>query len=390
MSDTGIEIAHDASEAVRVGLNRLGRTEDIRFSPNNRRLAVVGFDRNSIAIVDIDITTGGSSPHVTVTDMAEFSSPCFSDPHGVDFLDDETIIVANRGGSVTILRLPSDDGEVSRAALAPIELPQGRQFALLSEPGSVTIARDAEGGVEVLICNGSDHTITRHTLQDDPLGVTISDVLLHRRLDLPDGVSVSADNQWIAISNHNSNIVMLYERSSLLNEHSDPDGILRGAAFPHGLRFSADARHLFLADAGKPYIHVYARDGQTWRGVHHPAASLRVMDDDRFQLGVRMGQAQGGPKGIDIDRDERVLAITSKFQPLAFFDVAAILERSTGRCPDRALQVSYELEIQEQARVAQARIAEAQARIAALETSNSYRITKPLRFFKTTWSRRRR
>jgi hypothetical protein len=387
MTEAGTEIPYDASEAIRAGLRRLGRTEDVRFSPSNRRLAIVGFDLNSIAIVGVDITTGGSRCHVTLTDMAEFMSPCLNQPHGVDFLDDETMIVANRGGSVTMLRLPSKDGEVSRAALIPISLPGDRQFALLSQPGSVTITGDGERGLEVLVCDGSDHTVTKHTLQADPLCVRSSDVLLRRWLDLPDGVSASSDNHWIAISNHNCNTVMVYERAPSLNENSDPDAILRGATFPHGLRFSGDARHLFVADAGTPYVHIYARDGQSWRGVQYPAASLRVMADDVFELGRRMGLGHGGPKGIDIDSHERVLAITSKFQPLAFFDISAMLESSTGRSPDHALRVSYELEVHEQGRAARASV---EARAAALVGSNSYRITKPLRVIKASWSRRRR
>jgi hypothetical protein len=52
-------------------------------------------------------------------------------------------------------------------------------------------------------------------------------------------------------------------------------------------------------------------------------------------------------------------------------------------CRDHALQMSSELEILEQARVAE-------ARIAALEGSKSFRMTKPLRRLKATWSRRRR
>jgi DNA-binding beta-propeller fold protein YncE len=380
---SGIEISYDAPQSVRAALKRMARTEDVRFSPNNRRLALADLDRNSTAIVDVDITIGGNRPQVTVTDVAELSSPCLNSPHGVDFLDDETIIVANRGGNVTVLRLPSDDSAVNRAELTPIDPPPGRGFELLSAPSALAVAGDPDGGIEVLICNNSGNTITRHTLHDDPLAVTTSDVLLHRWLDVPDGVAVSADDQWIAVSNHSTHTVMLYERSSSLHESSDPDGILRGASYPHGLRFSADARHLFVADAGRPYVHVYARDGEAWRGVQHPAASLRVMDDDVFQLGLRTGPEHGGPKGIDIDRHGHVLAMTSVCQPLAFFDVSAILDRNTGRCRDHALQMSYELEILEQARVAE-------ARIAALEGSKSFRMTKPLRRLKATLSRRRR
>jgi hypothetical protein len=60
--------------------------------------------------------------------------------------------------------------------------------------------------------------------------------------------------------------------------------------------------------------------------------SLRVMDDRTFQLG-RHNPQEGGPKGLDLDRSGRVVAVTSELQPLAFFDVAATLARD--REPDR-------------------------------------------------------
>ena len=60
-------------------------------------------------------------------------------------------------------------------------------------------------------------------------------------------------------------------------------------------------------------------------------------------------------------------------------DVSAIVEGSRGQCPDHALRVSHELQILEQARAAD-------ARIAALIGSTSFRITKPLRILSATWS----
>ena len=99
------------------------------------------------------------------------------------------------------------------------------------------------------------------------------------------------------------------------------------AAFhcPHGLRFSGDGSRIFVADAGAPYIHVYANDGNGWRGVRSPITSFRVMDEAQFLRG-RHNPQEGGPKGLDIDDEMNVLVVTSECQPLAFFDPAAILE----------------------------------------------------------------
>ena len=213
MSDN-LEISLDASQSIRHALHKIGRSEDVSFSPDNRRLALACLDHNSIAIVEVDITSASDRPTVIVTDVAEYSSPCLMTPHGVDFLDDETVLVANRKGDVVALQLPSSasagDGE-----LTPIGPLPGSKFELLSQPGSVAIVRGAGAAVEVLICDNRADTVTTHVLEEDPLRVTSSGILLRRLLDFPDSVAISDDKNWIAISNHDAHVVMVYRRTSV-------------------------------------------------------------------------------------------------------------------------------------------------------------------------------
>jgi hypothetical protein len=51
-----IPVSTDASVASAVG--RLGRTEDVRFSPSGRRLALAGYRTNRLLIVRTDMTGG--------------------------------------------------------------------------------------------------------------------------------------------------------------------------------------------------------------------------------------------------------------------------------------------------------------------------------------------
>jgi hypothetical protein len=199
---------------------------------------------------------------------------------------------------------------------------------------------------------------------------------------------VSHDRQWIAVSNHNTHDALLYRNSPTLNEHAEPDGALRCAYYPHGLRFSADGRHIFVADAGAPYIHVYASDGGDWRGARSPAMSFRVMDDRVFSLG-RQNPQEGGPKGIDVDAGMNLLVATSEHQPLVMFDLPAILER----VPSGPLvqDVEYELGIlahadrlwarlmqaEGRAAKAEAKAAKAKARLASVKNGWPFRITAP-------------
>ena len=56
MSDD-LEICLDAPRSIRDALHKIGRSEDVSFSPDNRRLALACLDHNSIAIVEVDITS---------------------------------------------------------------------------------------------------------------------------------------------------------------------------------------------------------------------------------------------------------------------------------------------------------------------------------------------
>jgi hypothetical protein len=200
--------------------------------------------------------------------------------------------------------------------------------------------------------------------------MTNSQVLLRKHLDLPDGVTVSPDRRWIAVSNHRTHSVLLYENSPTLDADAEPDGILRRVYYPHGLCFTADGRYLIVADAGEPYLHIYAQHADEWRGVRHPVASVRIIDEAVFQT-ARHNAEEGGPKGLEIDAGSNVAVIASESRPLAFFDLPAILQEAvTGRSlrEQRMLDIRYELQM-------------ASKVVAAnnLRNSRSWRITAPLR-----------
>lgn len=362
-----MKIDYRATDRARAMIASLGRTEDLRFSPNNRRLAIAAFNNARIAILDVEISTAGGSPDVSLTGGLEISSPALRYPHGVDFLDDETITVANREHGVAIFRLPATF--THDCDLSPISVLEPGNGSSIHSPGSVSAVRGEGGLSDLLICNNYADNVSTHTV-DRNAGCSIvkSEVLLRKWLDLPDGLCVSPNGRWLAISNHSTNSVLLYDRSETLNEDSSPVGILRGVSFPHGMRFSADARHLVLADAGAPFVQVYASDDQGWRGTRMPAASIRVMGEEVFRPG-RKNPQEGGPKGIDFDRTMTVLATTSEHQPLQFLDAAAVLALAPSGSP--VVEVEYELGVLEMAALhkadAAAAAARAKQRIRALE-----------------------
>ena len=53
------------------------------------------------------------------------------------------------------------------------------------------------------------------------------------------------------------------------------------------------------------------------------------MNDHDFKLG-RYNPQEGGPKGIDITNDNALFVTTNECQPIAFFDLEAVLGQIDG------------------------------------------------------------
>jgi hypothetical protein len=357
------QIAFDTPEAVRRSLAALGRTEDVRFAPAGRRLAFACYGRGHVAIADLDV---GQDADVVVTSLTEHRSPLLQEPHGLDFVDDDTLVVGNRAGGLVVFRLPpvGVEGELTLVGALGKE-------ARLDGPGSVAVRATRFGSREVLVCNNWSNAITRHPLEADGVP-SIGGVALRKWLDLPDGLAVSGDGEWLAVSNHNSHTVLIYACAHM-HEDADPVGILRGVRYPHGIRFAPGDRQLLVADAAAPNVHVFSTSGGDWNGVRYPSASLRVMDDETFAAG-RHNPQEGGPKGIDVRTN--VLAVTSEGVPLAFFDVAPAFDGALESTDDR---LGYELHALDTAVLLKQSAATASARLAEIQRTKSWRALEPLR-----------
>lgn len=361
-----LQIDFDAPPAVRDALARMGRTEDVRLAPSGKRLAIACYARGRIAVADLELDVSSSPPAIAVTSFDELSSSTLSEPHGIDFADDDTLVVAARAGSLAVFALPpAGAGDGMTASGAP------RMLDTAGSPGSVAVVASDSSRREVLVCNNWESTVTRHALD----GNGAAEVVVRKWLDLPDGVTVSRDGQWLAVSNHNSHTVLVY-RYVTLNEHADPLGILRGVHYPHGLRFGPDDGHLLVADAGAPHVHVFAQSDGNWHGARYPTATIRVMDDDTFARG-RHNAAEGGPKGIDVHPHANVLVVTSECLPLAFFDLMPVLDGDELVRADDSL-VGYELLTMADTERTRAEASEARALLAEFQHTTAWRLIQPV------------
>jgi hypothetical protein len=297
-------------------LAAVGRTEDLRFAPGGRRVAIAGFNVRAVVVLDVEVAAG---PGVAVTGATVVATD-LRQPHGLDWIDASTLVVGDREGGIALLPVPDPVAGVRTVEVVATPVPAAA--GLLKGPGSVAVVGDPP---EVLVAGNWSNTITRHRLGPGPT-VVDEDVWLRRSLDLPDGVAASADGRWVAVSNHNQHVVLVYDRAEGVGpDDRRPTAVLRGARYPHGLRFTADGRHLLVADAGAPVVLVFASGPGGWRTAGYPCGAVRVLDDATFATGHRRPD-EGGPKGVDIDPSGRVLAFTTEQRALGLVDLRAVLD----------------------------------------------------------------
>ena len=315
------------SPSAQAALASLGRTEDVMFSPSGRRLAIAGYRANRIAIFDVAIEVSAQAKKVVVGAVVELEASTLHKPHGLCFLDEDAVAVANRDGGVQIYAAPSARIEPGRHEAQPKQTISGAAAAPIRTPGSLASFPLGPDTIELLVCHNYSNVVTRHVLDRRHGFASIrDDVLLRRDLDVPDGICISPDGTWIAVSNHNTHEVLLYRRTAALGPDAAPDAVLRNVICPHGVRFTRDQQHVLVADAHARYVNVYERGAAGWHGMHDPCRMAPVLDRATYLQG-RSNPEEGGPKGIAIDPGMNVLACTTEFQTLAFFDLDEMLSR---------------------------------------------------------------
>ena len=159
-------VQFSGSDEVLRALAAVGRTEDVQFSPDGKRLAIAGFAESRILILEVESMTAEPSWSLHFSRATIVKSASFSQPHGLTWADDEILIVANRHGQVPVIHAPRL-ANAPELLVHPISVLGTSQADFISTPGSVSLRPLGDGLIELLICNNSVHTVTRHYLDRD-------------------------------------------------------------------------------------------------------------------------------------------------------------------------------------------------------------------------------
>lgn len=326
-------IDYHTSSEIRDILSRISRTEDVKLSPDNSRLSVVDFVRNKIFLFAIRIDhvdDATVTPSVAILDYSILSSDSLRQPHGVTFLGNDHLIVCNRAADVCLFKIPAPRDGSKEHNLKPLKVISGKGtlWARVKTPGSADCYELGDNCYRVLICNNHWHFISSHVISlGNRIKIQHQGTLIQNALRIPDGISISGDKAWIAVSNHVDGEVLIFRNTSELNKKTVPAAALKGIVCPHGVRFSPDGR-VIVADAASQYLHVFQSKNGDWDGVQYPTKSIRLLDDETFYDG-RYDSREGGIKGIDMDKSGRVLITTHTLGVLGFYDLGNILSRQS-------------------------------------------------------------
>jgi len=172
-----------------------------------------------------------------------------------------------------------------------------------------------------------------------------------------------------------------------LGPRTRPRAVLSGMNYPHGVHFAENGRSILVADAGAPFVYLY-RSEADWTGEHQPEASIQVLTDESFRRGNK-DPTTGGPKGIDVTADGRVMVVTCQEEPIAFFDLQKLIASREAAVPNDASEAEVAREsILRYMAFDQLRMDEATAAMRRanefemdiLTHSRSWRMTAPLRW----------
>ncbi len=89
-AEVGVAAHPDVAEVI----GALRRTEDCRFSPDGRHLAVAGYAEGALSVFHL-----AAGDDVQIEGCAQLVHPGMREPHGLDFVDDATLEWATGGAA---------------------------------------------------------------------------------------------------------------------------------------------------------------------------------------------------------------------------------------------------------------------------------------------------
>ena len=303
------------------------RCEDVRFSPSGRLLAVVT-TQNRVLLFAVDTR----ARPVQAEYLTAFASRDIRAPHGVDWIDEETLVIANRRAGFAFFTVPRANRWEPTMKLAAISTAQPKWFGAPDETRDLRGRPIITGASSARIHDGyiysgcnKANTITRHRILHGP-SCADGELVAQEGIEIPDSALVSPDGVWLAVSDHDHHRVLIFRlgEPSPRGQLSDPRLL-----HPHGIAFDPGGTMLVVGDAGGRGLFAFHAPGGAWNVVQTAAAAQtagvtkEVFERVQAETPEAVRNLEGGIKGVDMSKDGRVVVTTCRGQTIRFFALHA-------------------------------------------------------------------
>ena len=299
------------------------RSEDLGISPSGSQVAVIT-TLGKILLFEIDV--GARPVHAEL--LTALASEDLQMPHGIDWVDDEYLVVANRRSGISFFRVPRHNRWERDTRISVVSAVQSRWFGA---PGECRMLRNrpvvtGAGSVRVFnehlyVASNKENTITRHRLTAGP-SCAEGEVVAQEGIEIPDSAVVSPDGVWLAVGDHDHNRVLVFRlgQTKPVAQLTDKEML-----HPHGVAFDPTGNVLISTDAGGCRLHVFHAPDGSWDKDQSAAISYvegvaaRVFERVQAETPEAVRALEGGTKGIDLSRDGNTVLTTCRGQTLRAF-----------------------------------------------------------------------
>lgn len=269
-------------------VSKIGRVESVKLSPNLKKIAYASFDLNKIIIFDIKII----KKNIYFEEVVFVDCDFFNEPHDFSWIDNKTIIVANRSGAAILFDVPKKSQNI-KPKLIIHEAEKSNAVCFIKE----------DSKIKLFFCNVY-HEIIQVDI-DEKLEKIFKKIKLKNDLKVPDGLAINLSKNQIAIANALKNNIIIYD----INKHDSFE--LHGSQRPHGLSFVLD-RFLLSSGGGDQFINVW--------DLEQKKIIFKIKALEKNQYLLRGNDFEGGIKGIFYSSELNLLFLTCPNAPFLIFD----------------------------------------------------------------------
>lgn len=274
-------------------LKLIYRTEDVCVSPSKKYIAFTGFETHKILILSINTQLNIFDKYLVVTCKG------FKKPHGVAWLDDNTLVVANRFLNTIVFSFLNEDVSDTHKNITVYDILKHQIIKDYKDYkcSCVRACHRSDTTYDIFVCSNTEGYVLQFTYDTSLHSTLNSHVLFDSVLAIPDGIALNKNKSLIAVTDYKHSSTFIFHYSFNTYE-STLIATLKGAKFPHGVVFLNDSKILTTC-GGTPYVYEYSNTKEIWGGEYMFTSKYRCVEEELYNK-HHINEMEGGAKGIDV------------------------------------------------------------------------------------------